>query len=110
MPRFYFTYGLDDDQPFEGGWTEIVAPNMRAAEKLFEAVHPCLEDSYLLNCAGVYTEEQFTQTKMFTSGNFGRFCHERIVVERGEEYGKRTEEDEPSNRVSEETEEPNNEF
>lgn len=40
MPKFYFTYGLDDTQPFKGGWTEIIAPDVNTACAVFRIFHP----------------------------------------------------------------------
>ena len=63
MPKFYFTYGTDG-QPFVGGWTEVEAPDRRAA------------------CSSVYDEAWFKQTEMYRNGNFGVRCHERITLRR----------------------------
>lgn len=80
MATFYFTYGTEG-QPFFGGWTEVDAPNGRAACLAFRAYHPDKTEG-LLNCSSVYDEEQFKQTKMHDSGNFGRRCHEVITLRR----------------------------
>lgn len=81
MARFYFTYGTDG-QPYVGGWTEVEAPDVRAACAAFRAYHPD-KDEGLLNCSSVYTEEQFKRTEMAgPNGNFHRFCHEVITLRR----------------------------
>lgn len=80
MKTFYFTYGLND-QPYPGGWTEVVAPDMESALSLFRAFHPSM-DNDLLNCAGIYSQEEFVVTSMFLNGNFGKRCWERIFVHR----------------------------
>lgn len=81
MEKIYFTYGIDG-QPFYGGWTEVVAPDMRTACAVFRAVHPDKTDG-LLNCSSVYTEAAFKKTVMAgPDGNFNQFCHERITVSR----------------------------
>lgn len=81
MAKLYFTYG-DEGQPFCGGWTEVEAPDMRTACAVFRAFHPDKYDG-LLNCSSVYTEAAFQTTSMAgPKGNFGRFCHERITVDR----------------------------
>lgn len=81
MSKFYFTYGIEG-QPFVGGWTEIEAPDGAIAAELFRAVHPDKTPG-ILNCAWVYSEEQFKQTEMADpNGNFGYFCHEKITVTR----------------------------
>ena len=111
MPKFYFTYGIGEEQPYKGGWTEVVAPSLRVACRLFRAVHPGVY-SGPLKCSDVYTEDEFKNTRMFKdgNGNFGKFCQEIIKVMEGEDYGCGSEENEPSDRVSEETEKPDDEF
>lgn len=83
MPKFYFAYGNDGRQSFFGGWTEVIAPDVLVACELFKVYHPDGKDSRFYNCAreGVYTEEEFKQTKMAgPNGNFGVFCHEWITL------------------------------
>lgn len=81
MKTFYFTYGLNG-QPFVGGWTEIVARDFHDACQTFKRLHPCKHGN-LLNCASVYTEEEFKQTEMYVRGNnLGAKCHERITITR----------------------------
>ncbi|MEH2936300.1 hypothetical protein [Acutalibacter sp. JLR.KK004] len=81
MPKFYFTYGTDPSYPFQGGWTEIEAPDPDKAGEIFSAVHPD-RHAGILNCAFTYTEERFKATEMYKSGgNFGCYCHERLVFD-----------------------------
>ena len=77
--KFYFTYGTEG-QPFSGGWTEVIAETMRTATCAFRAYHPDKTDG-LLNCSDVYTEEQFANSSMAKSGNFDRFCQEKIFMQ-----------------------------
>lgn len=80
MPKFYFTYGTDEQFPYQDGWTEITAPNQNVATGIFKAVHPCHTDG-ILNCSFVYPEKQFRQTEMFTTGkNFNMGCVEKITL------------------------------
>lgn len=75
--KVIFTYGRDH-RPYNAGWTEVEAPDMKTACALFQAIHPD-DESGFLSCAGVYTEEQFQRTSMAgPKGNFGQFCHETI--------------------------------
>lgn len=77
--KFYFTYGTGA-HPYFGGWTEIVADDVQTACRLFRAVHPDKIDG-IMNCASVYSEEQFKRTVMAgPEGNFHHFCHEKITV------------------------------
>lgn len=78
---FYFTYGIEE-QPYVGGWTEIVAEDLATACAAFRAYHPDRTPG-LLNCAIVYDEENFKKTCMYENGsNLGATCHERIFISR----------------------------
>lgn len=79
MAKYYYTYGSDREYPFIGGWTEVEAVSRKAANKLFRMVHPDKTPG-ILNCASVYTEEQFNNTIMPVQGNFDRFCVERLSL------------------------------
>lgn len=79
MAKYYYTYDLSGEQPFIGGWTEVEAVSRPAADKLFTMVHPDKTPG-ILNCAFVYTEEQFKRTVMPILSNFGRFCVERLSL------------------------------
>ena len=79
MSKFYFTYGTSRQFPYEGGWTEVEACNERTACEAFRAFHRDVSPN-LMNCSGVYTEEAFKRYKMYTHGNFGAFCHEKITL------------------------------
>ena len=79
MAKFYFTYGTEG-HPFVGGWTEIEAPDSRAACYAFRAIHPD-KTVGLLNCCSVYPEAEFLKTCMAgPEGNFHSFCHEKISL------------------------------
>ena len=80
MPKFYFTYGTEG-QPFVGGWTEVDAPDRRAACAAFRAYHP-YKTEVLLNCFSVYDEDRFKLTEMYRRDNFGFRCHELIQITR----------------------------
>ena len=79
MPKFYFTYGSNEHFPWQDGWTEVEAPSLTVAQKMFSAVHPDRIPN-VLNCAWFYTEEEFNLSSMKNNGNFGGFCHEKITV------------------------------
>lgn len=80
MAKYYFTYG-SEGQPFSGGWTEVIAPNLRMACGAFRAVHEDKTEG-LLNCCSVYNEADFEEDRngMFKTGNFGKYCHEVITL------------------------------
>lgn len=81
--KFYFTYGLGDPeetgQDYQGGWTEVEASNVRTAVEAYKVFHPCRNN--LLPCCSVAITE-LQMGKMLTTGNGGKFCHDRIVVSR----------------------------
>lgn len=80
MSKFYFTFG-SSGQAFVGGWVEVVAADREAAINLFWALYQG-EDTGLsiVNCAGIYSEEEFMRTSMGILGeNFGKRFHASIV-------------------------------
>lgn len=77
---YYFTFGTADYFPFYGGWVEVEAENRKEAEEIFISEYPLRNG--LLNCAFVYSEEDFKKfPDMFVNGNFGNFCHRRLPEE-----------------------------
>ena len=80
MAKFYFTYGTEG-QPFFGGWTEVDAPNDRAACAAFRAYHPDKTEG-IVNSSSIYDEEHFKLTEMHRKSNFGFRCHEIIILRR----------------------------
>ena len=83
MATFYFTYGLDERYPYQGGWTEVEAPTLKDACDLFRLVHPWRDPEVPIgNYADVYTEEEFQDTTMWLKGNFRDRCHERVSIMR----------------------------
>lgn len=78
LKEFYFTYGTCG-QPYLGGWTVVLAENLKQAIAVFRIFHPD-ENEGLINCADFYDEAQFKETQMYREGNFGAFCHERISL------------------------------
>lgn len=76
MKKFYFSYGVLG-HPYNGGWTEIVAENKAKAIDMFRERHPDKRPG-LINCADIYTEEEFARSEMREKGNFGAFCQEYI--------------------------------
>ena len=72
--NFYFTFGTDEAFPFQGGWVIVKAPDMMTARQIFMLYFPSV--SGYLNCAFVYSEEEFKKTKMYKDGeNMGAGCH-----------------------------------
>lgn len=81
--KFYFTYGIGDPeqtgQDYQGGWTEVEAPDVRKAVDIYKAFHPGVNN--LLPCCSVALTD-LQMGKMLTNGNGGKFCHDRITVTR----------------------------
>ena len=81
MPKFYFTYGSDERFPFQRGWTEIEAPGYALACAAFREYHPDRDpEEPCLNCADVYTEEEFRDTMEYVRADWRDHCHERISM------------------------------
>lgn len=80
MPKFYFTYG-SEGHPFNGGWTEIDAPDDDTACAVFRAFHPDGYDGMGM-CCSILDEDGFAHTKLPERGNLGRRCHETITLTR----------------------------
>ena len=83
METFYFTYGTDKRFPFQGGWTEIHAPDRNQAVALFRREHPDRTPG-LVNCSSIYTEKQFKDKvlPLYKDGDsFWSVCHECITPE-----------------------------
>lgn len=74
-PTFYFTFGSDEKFPYQYGHLKITAPDKDAAIKAFNKLYPPRHNDNVVNCAFIYTEEQFEQL------NKGpRQCHIHITV------------------------------
>ena len=78
MERYYFTFGSDERFPYRYGWVEVDAPDEHKARQIFSLYYPNRADG-CLNCAFVYSEEEFVKTVMF-KGTYGDRCHARISV------------------------------
>jgi hypothetical protein len=52
--KYIYTFG-GDNQPYENGYTEVLAPDRKSADALFRAYHPDRIDG-VLNCADVFPE------------------------------------------------------
>lgn len=91
MAKFYFTYGSNSkNQDYVGGWTEVEADSAREALDVYRYYHPG-RDGVLPCCGVAYTKEEMARPykygtrageSMLTEGNFGKFCHDRIVMRR----------------------------
>ena len=79
MNTFIFTYGSLASYPFQGGWTVVQAPDKNKAVAAFRVFHPDHVPGFI-NCADVYTLEQFQETDMFRANNRGARCHETIFL------------------------------
>ncbi len=77
--KVFYTFGSDERFPFQGGWVEVEAENMKQAHALFRACYPDRTPG-ILNCSDYYTEQQFNASDMPTTGNRGAFCHRKITA------------------------------
>ena len=77
LKSFYYTYGSYEGYPFQGGWSVVRAEDRAKADALFRKQHPDRTPG-TLNCADVYTWEEFMLTGMSMNGNRGVGCREII--------------------------------
>ena len=75
--KVFYTFGSDERFPFCGGWVEVEAENMKQAHAIFRACYPDREPG-ILNCSDYYTEAQFNDSDMPSTGNRGAFCHRKL--------------------------------
>lgn len=68
--KVFYTFGSDDRFPFCGGWVEVEAPSMKEAHAIFRANYPDRQPG-ILNCSDYYTESQFKESDMLSTGNRG---------------------------------------
>ena len=81
LQSFYYTYGSWEGYPFQGGWTVVRAQDRKTADRLFRRHHADRTPG-VLNCAFVYTWEEFVGTGMAQNGCCGIGCRE-IIEENG---------------------------
>lgn len=81
MPKFFFSLGTDPKFPYEGGWIEVEAPSLGAAQAAYQEFHPNRENSSCINCAFMYSEREWVNTPMAIDNDcFGHACREKISV------------------------------
>lgn len=76
---YYFTFGTEN-QIYRGGWIKIAAESLREAEEKFKKHYgeEAVNERGLLRYAFAYTEAEFFEELMATTGNFGTYCREVI--------------------------------
>lgn len=75
--KVFYTFGSDNRFPFCGGWVEVEAPSMKEAHAIFREHYPDRTPG-TLNCSDYYTETQFKESDMLSTGNRGAFCHRKL--------------------------------
>ena len=78
--RLYFTYGTSDKMPFKGGWSIAEGKSYEECLALYKVAHP-QEDPTCVNCAFIYTEDEFKETSMYKDGNMGHKTWEIIRLD-----------------------------
>lgn len=79
MKTTYFTYGTDEKYPYHGGWTRVVTDENVNPVEIFKQYHPNRVGSPFVNCAVIYSEEEFKKTEMYKDkDNLGFSEHEVI--------------------------------
>ena len=80
MQKFYFTFGSSPTFPFENGWIIINADCKNDACKYFMNLYPNPRNPDIINCAFIYSEDEFKDTIMYENGNLGAGCHKEYTV------------------------------
>lgn len=76
--KLYFTYGQSENQPYQGGWSIVEGESYEQCVAIFRAVHPDKSPG-TINCAFIYTEEEFKKTVMYEhNSNMGASIQEII--------------------------------
>lgn len=76
MRNHYFTFGTGYTQPLRKGWVRIIAKDWDdACNKFIRHFAPIGMREGCINCAGMYDEENFKQTIMYTDSNLGETEH-----------------------------------
>jgi len=78
MEKYYFTQCIEGDSPFQGGWVEVLAPDISKACERYEKTYG-LSASGGGRYAFIYSESQFKRTSMAEKGNLGKFCFARLI-------------------------------
>lgn len=78
---FYFTYGLGPTQAYKGGWTEVEAEDRKTAMDAYYIFHKLNADQ-TRPFDSVRDEKMFLSSSMPKNGNWGAYCHDRIVIHR----------------------------
>lgn len=78
MERFYFTFGTVG-HPYVGGWTVVDAPNRDLACDAFRLHHKD-KVTGMIHCSGIYSQKEFSRTRMEDEGNYGCRAQEYIKV------------------------------
>lgn len=74
LQNYYFTFGSDQDFPFQNGWIVVQAPSAAAAIDIFCSYYP--RRGECINCSFMYEEEAFINTEMYKrKDNLGAGCH-----------------------------------
>ena len=76
---YYFTFG-SEGQVYNGGWVKIEADSLVEAQAKFVRRYgeKARSEYGPLRYSDHYSEEQFAETSMAKTGNFGVRCHETI--------------------------------
>lgn len=85
--KFYFTFGNDENFPYQYGFVEVLANDKNEAVEIYSNKFPFRDG--LVNCSFIYNEQEFNSAKErvseYNSGNAGlykmelfNYCHETL--------------------------------
>lgn len=67
MNAYYYTFGTSPMFPYYGGWVKVYAETQAEADQKFRAKFPDRPGHEgILNCAFVYTQEEWAKKKLET--------------------------------------------
>ena len=82
MQKFYFTFGSSTTFPYQNGWIIINADDLSSACDYFRKMFPNPRNKDIVNCAFIYSEEEFKETIMYKyNSNLGANCHDEFTTE-----------------------------
>lgn len=82
MNNYYYTFGANEQFPYQNGWIVIQADTRNTADTIFTHFYPNRNpNNPLLNCSFVYEENDFKRTSMYkNNSNMGFGCHKTFTL------------------------------
>lgn len=75
LNNYYFTFGTNEQYPYRDGYLIVKAENANDVVQKYRSRYPDIDDG-IINCAFIYSEDQWMEISKNTSRNM--VCHEII--------------------------------